>query len=224
MKYKAVVFDMDGVIFDSERLVLQGWQEIAKKYALPDIEEVYYRCVGVNAVATKEIFLHHYGADFPYDTYKKEASQLFHSRYGGGKLPMKPGVEELLRFLKEKGYPVGLASSTRKAVVEQEITDAGLKEYFMNLTCGDMLKKSKPEPDIFLMACESLSVSPKDTVVIEDSYNGIRAAYRAGAIPIMVPDMIPPDEEMKRLSHKICRDLTEVKKWLSEDEFFEELD
>lgn len=218
MKYKAVVFDMDGVIFDSERLVLQGWQEVAEKHALPDIEEVYYQCVGVNAVVTKEIFLRHYGADFPYDAYKKEASYLFHSRYGGGRLPMKPGVVELLTYLREKGYLVGLASSTRRAVVEQEITDAGLMGYFRNLTCGDMLKKSKPEPDIFLMACESLSVSPKDTVVIEDSYNGIRAAYRAGTVPVMVPDMILPDEEMKRLSHKICRNLAEVKEWLSEME------
>lgn len=218
MKLEAVIFDMDGVIFDSERLVLEGWKEIARKYDFPDIEEVYYRTIGVNAVVTREIYFEHYGNDFPYDIYKKEASAAFHEKYGEGRLPMKPGIVELLTFLKEKGYKIGVASSTREAVVRQEITDAGLLPYFDNLTCGDMLKKSKPEPDIFLMACDSLKVKPENALIIEDSYNGIRAAYRAGAIPVMVPDMVAPDEEMKRLSHKICKDLSEVKEWLGREE------
>lgn len=216
MKCKAVVFDMDGVIFDSERLVLEGWIMIAEKYGFADIEEVYYRCVGVNSTLTKEIFLKHYGADFPYDTYKNECSALFHSRYDGGRLPMKSGVTDLLSYLKEEKYLIGLASSTRQAVVTQEIKDAGLMEYFDNLTCGDMVKKSKPEPDIFLQACESLGVLPEEVITIEDSYNGIRAAYRAGTIPVMVPDMIQPDEEMKRLSCRICKDLLEVREWFSD--------
>lgn len=215
MKCKAVVFDMDGVIFDSERLVLEGWKETAEKYGIPDIGEVYSRCVGVNSALTKEIFLNHYGKDFPYDTYKSECSRIFHERYDGGRLPMKPGVVELLSYLKAEGYLIGLASSTRQAVVMQEIRDAGLMEYFDNLTCGDMLKKSKPEPDIFLLACDNLGILPAETIAIEDSYNGIRAAFRAGTIPVMVPDMIRPDEEMKELSYVICKDLLEVKEWMS---------
>lgn len=221
MKYKAVIFDMDGVIFDSERLVLEGWQEIAAKYGIEGSEEVLPRCLGVNAQATREIFREYYGQDFPYDTYKKEASALFHSRYGNGKLPLKPGVKELLSYLKEKGYLVGLASSTRQAIVEQEIRDAGLMPYFDNLVCGDMLKRSKPEPDIYLKACENLDVEPRMAVAVEDSYNGIRSAKRAGMVPVMVPDMVQPDEEMRSLAHKICKDLFEVKNWISETENFD---
>ena len=217
MKYKAVIFDMDGVIFDSERLVLEGWQEIAAKYGIKGIEEVLPRCLGVNAQATREIFREYYGQDFPYDEYKKEASALFHSRYGNGKLPLKPGVKELLSYLKENGYLVGLASSTRQAIVEQEIRDAGLMPYFDNLVCGDMLKRSKPEPDIYLKACENLDVEPRMAVAVEDSYNGIRSAKRAGMVPVMVPDMVQPDEEMKGLAHVICQDLFEVKKWISKN-------
>ena len=221
MKYKAVIFDMDGVIFDSERLVLEGWQEIAAKYGMKGIEEVLPRCLGVNAQATREIFREYYGQDFPYDEYKKEASALFHSRYGNGKLPLKPGVKELLSYLKENGYLVGLASSTRQAIVEQEIRDAGLMPYFDNLVCGDMLKRSKPEPDIYLKACENLDVEPRMAVAVEDSYNGIRSAKRAGMVPVMVPDMVQPDEEMRSLAHKICKDLFEVKNWISETENFD---
>ena len=221
MKYKAVIFDMDGVIFDSERLVLEGWQEIAAKYGIKGIEEVLPRCLGVNAQVTREIFREYYGQDFPYDEYKKEASALFHSRYGNGKLPLKPGVKELLSYLKENGYLVGLASSTRQAIVEQEIRDAGLMPYFDNLVCGDMLKRSTPEPDIYLKACENLDVEPRMAVAVEDSYNGIRSAKRAGMVPVMVPDMVQPDEEMRSLAHKICKDLFEVKNWISETENFD---
>ena len=215
-KKKAVIFDMDGVIFDSEKLVLQSWQWVAKQYGLEGIEEVFPKCIGVNAVNTKLIFLEYYGEEFPYDVYKKEASKWFHDRFDNGKLPLKPGVVELLSYLQEAGYKIGLASSTREAVVTQEIRDAGLLSYFDNLTCGDMLKKSKPEPDIFFMACDKLGVTPEEAIVIEDSYNGIRAAYRAGITPIMVPDMIAPDEEMKMLAYKICESLTEVRDWIKE--------
>lgn len=213
MKYKAVIFDMDGVIFDSERLVLEEWLVLAQKYGLTGMKEVYYECIGVNEVMTREIFLNHYGRDFPYEEYVREISCSFHEHYDHGRLPMKLGVVELLSYLKEEGYLIGLASSTKQSAVEREITDAGLKPYFNDLTCGDMLQKSKPEPDIFLMSCSHLKVLPEEAVTIEDSYNGIRAAHRAGTTPIMVPDMKQPDEEMKQLAHVICSDLQEVKRW-----------
>ena len=212
---------MDGVIFDSEKMVIICWKEVADKYHIKNIEYACRQCLGSNKEAAKVRFLEIYGQDFPYDEYKKEASALFHSRYGNGKLPLKPGVKELLSYLKENGYLVGLASSTRQAIVEQEIRDAGLMPYFDNLVCGDMLKRSKPEPDIYLKACENLDVEPRMAVAVEDSYNGIRSAKRAGMVPVMVPDMVQPDEEMRSLAHKICKDLFEVKNWISETENFD---
>ena len=109
---------------------------------------------------------------------------------------MKKGVTELLSYLKEKGWIVGLASSTKEATVTQEIRDAGLMPYFDNLTCGDMLKKSKPEPDIFLLGCEKTGVTPEEAVVLEDSENGIRSASRAGIATICVPDLKYPGEQV----------------------------
>ena len=212
--YKAVVFDMDGVIFDSEKLILDIWVELGEEHNIPDVEATMHKCLGVNATETKQIFLRAYGEDFPYDVYVKEASRRFHAKADGGELPMKPGVCELLHFLKEKGYIIGLASSTREASVRQELKDAGIIGYFDDLVCGDMLKKSKPEPDIYLMACDKLGVAPQEAVAIEDSFNGIRSAYAAGMTPVMVPDIAQPDAEMKEKSFKIFASLFEVKEWL----------
>lgn len=217
---EAVVFDMDGVIFDSENLVIQCWQEIAEKYGIEGIEEVCYRCLGINAALTKEIMLEHFGASFPYDTYAKEASVLFHEKADGGKLPQKPGVKELLSYLKERKVKTALASSTRKAVVVKELEEGGLLSYFDRVVGGDMVSRSKPEPDIFLKACESLGVEPGRAFAIEDSPNGIRAASRAGMKPVMVPDLASPTEEMESLSHIILPSLGEVKAYFEKEGYF----
>lgn len=213
--YKAVVFDMDGVIFDSERAVMQCWKEVASRHNIPDIEKAILACTGTTMVRTREIMLNLYGADFPYDEYAKESSAIFHSRYDGGRLPMKPGVKELLTFLKEHDKKIALASSTRQQVVTDELRDAGIIGYFDRIICGDMVSRSKPAPDIFLKACEELNVSPSDSYAIEDSYNGIRAAHAGGLHPIMVPDLLPADEEMQSLAETILPSLTSVMEYLA---------
>lgn len=213
--YKAVVFDMDGVIFDSERAVMQCWKEVASRHNIPDIEKAILACTGTTMVRTREIMLNLYGADFPYDEYARESSAIFHSRYDGGRLPMKQGVKELLTFLKEHDKKIALASSTRQQVVTDELRDAGIIEYFDRIICGDMVSRSKPAPDIFLKACEELNVSPSDSYAIEDSYNGIRAAHAGGLHPIMVPDLLPADEEMQSLAEIVLPSLTSVMEYLA---------
>lgn len=213
--FKAVVFDMDGIIFDSERLVIACWKIVAEKYNIPDIEEACYECLGVNSAGTKEKFLIRYGRDFPYDDYKVEMSRIYHDNYDGGRLPMKIGVVELLQYLKEIGVKVALASSTRSSVVIQQLKDAGILEYFQVVIGGDMVTRSKPYPDIFLKACEKLRVKPEESFAIEDSYNGIRAAAAGQLRPLMVPDLMPPTVEMENLSEGIFTTLKEVKEYLN---------
>lgn len=213
--YKAVVFDMDGVIFDSERAVMQCWKEVASRHNIPDIEKAILACTGTTMVRTREIMLNLYGTDFPYDEYARESSAIFHSRYDGGRLPMKQGVKELLNFLKEHNKKIALASSTRQQVVTDELRDAGIIEYFDRIICGDMVSRSKPAPDIFLKACEELNISPSDSYAIEDSYNGIRAAHAGGLHPIMVPDLLPADEEMQSLAEIVLPSLTSVMEYLA---------
>ena len=210
-----IIFDMDGVIFDSENAVYSCWKMIADKYGIKDIEKPYMKCIGVNSAMSERIFLDVYGEDFPYEKYKAEQSAEYHRRYDGGRLPMKPGIRELLTALKAHGYMIAIASSTRFECVKDQIRDAGLDSFFDVIIGGDMIERSKPEPDIFLAAAEKLSAEPSATYVVEDSFNGIRAAYAGGFIPIMVPDMLPPDDEMRAKARYIATDLFDVKRYLS---------
>ena len=209
-KGEAVIFDMDGVIFDSETLVLNCWREVAECHGIRNIEIACHECLGTNSAVSKQIFLRHYGQDFQYDEYNAEMSEVFFGYASGGRLKKKPGVEKLLKYLKESGIKVALASSTREAVVKKELEEGGLLGYFDEIVCGDMVKRSKPEPDIFLEACRRLRSEPKKCYVIEDSYNGIRAAHAAGMHPIMVPDLMEPTEEMQGLAETILGSLYDV--------------
>ena len=210
----AVIFDMDGVIFDSERLVLECWEKIGAKYHLEGMREAFLPCIGTNDVKTREIVLERYGKDFPYDEFRRESSLLYHGIVDQGGLPVKTGVQELLVYLKDCKTPIAVASSTRLEVVTQELKQAGLYGYFSVVMGGDQLKRSKPEPDIYLMTCEKLGVRPLYSYAIEDSYNGIRSAYSAGMKPIMVPDMLPPTNEMYQKSVVVLDDLLRVRDWL----------
>lgn len=207
---KAVVFDMDGVIFDSEKGCLDIWMELARENNLSNMEEVFKKCIGTTVVKTTQILKDNYGEDFDVESFQSEASRRFHERYDEGRLPVLPGAREILKYLKEENYIIGLASSTKEATVKQQLSDAKLISYFDYITCGDMLKVSKPAPDIYLLACKNLKVMPEEAIAIEDSYNGIRSAHAAGMIPIMVPDLIDADEEMKELSFGIYDNLFEV--------------
>lgn len=206
-----VIFDMDGVIFDSEREVLYAWQQVAKRHSIPDIEKVIVACLGTNFQATRRTFDDYYGKDFPFEQYEDEMRTIFFARYDERHgLPLKKGAVELLQDLKSRGVPVALASSTREKTVRKELTDVNIIQYFDVLVCGDMVKRSKPAPDIFLKAAEAISIPPETGFVIEDSYNGVRAAYAAELRPIMVPDLKKPDEEMRQKTEAIFPDLEVV--------------
>ena len=214
MQYQAVVFDMDGVIFDTERLVIEFWKEVAKKHNIPNVEHTCIQCLGTNRVRTREIFLENYGADFPFDPYRAEVTELFNTHYKGVPLPTKPGVRELLSYLQEQDIKVGLASSTAQHLVRDEIGTAGLLPYFQTLVCGDMVEHSKPAPDIFLKACEILNADPTKSIAIEDSFTGIRSAHCAGMTPIMVPDQVQPTDEIRALAFHVMPSLLDVLNWL----------
>lgn len=211
---KTVVFDMDGVLFDTEKLWINSWAEIASKHDISGVEEIFPLCIGLNDKDTKALVLDRMGENFPFDEFKTEASAWFHTYVNEKGLPIKKGVREILEYLKQNNWSIGLASSSRKKSVLSHLERTNLRDYFSVIVTGDMVEHSKPQPDIYLKACEELGVRPQECFAIEDSPNGIRAAHWAGMKPIMVPDMITPNDEMKSITRWIFKDLLQVQAFL----------
>ena len=217
-KLEAVIFDMDGVLFDTERMSCECCFEAAKQLGLTLAEEAVYGGCGRNEASLRRHIMEteepwYPNGTFPYEKYRERFMALFQESLER-ELPIKKGVRELLEYLKEKQIKTAIASSTKGPLVRKHLERAGLSGYFQEIVSGDMVEKSKPEPDIFLEACRRLESKPENCYVIEDSYNGIRAAHAAGMHPIMVPDLMEPTEEMRVLAEKILRSLYEVKEYI----------
>lgn len=207
---KAVVFDMDGVLFDSEQLCKECFCQVAKQDHMPDMDKLFGRFIGLNVTDTRAVFEEYYSGQYDFDEFLEKATRLFRKKVEEEGIPVKYGVKQFLDFLKTQPLRIGLASSTRKERVLEMLKIAGLSEYFEVVIGGDMVTHSKPDPEIYRIACEALEVEPENAYAIEDSYNGIRSAKAAGMKPIMVPDLLPPNDEMKKLSFCICDDLLKV--------------
>lgn len=212
---RTIVFDMDGVLIDTEALILKAWKKVAADRGIPNIEKTLLQCIGITAPETEAVFRKAYGADFPYQKYKAMSSDIFHADVREHGLPVKPGVYELFDFLREKDYQIGLASSTRKSLVCEQMESIGLLPFFQVIVCGDMVAHSKPHPEIYLKACELLKTPPNRCYAVEDSPNGIRSSHGAGMKPLMVPDLIAPDEEIKSLLYGQFKNLLEVRDFLN---------
>ncbi len=214
-----VIFDMDGVIFDSERAQFDCWIEVSAKYGLDEdlVRNTYIKCIGTNSNQSTAIFRAAFDNILDRQMVKNiwdESIDLYRKRYSDGHPPVKTGVTDILGYLKSSGISMGIASSTRKQTVERQIRNAGLYDFFLGIIGGDAVTISKPNPEIYLLACREFGFQPVSTFAIEDSFNGIRAAYSAGMWPIMVPDIVPADAEMYRLSEIVCNDLIEALDYL----------
>lgn len=210
---KAVVFDMDGVLFDTERVCRDSWVAVAGQYGITDMDRTFPQCIGRNRAGSEQVIRERYGEDFPYDEFREKASEHFWRTLEEQGPPKKKGVSEILAFLKENGWKVGLASSTARESVLRHLEKEGIADSFSVVVGGDQILHSKPDPDIYLLACRELGVDPGETFAIEDSYHGIHAANRAGMRPIMVPDLLPATEEMESLCEVIKEDLLQVKEY-----------
>ena len=203
------------MIFDSEKIYLKCLTAVGEKYDIPGFTDLSYSTIGTTDLYMKQVFLEHYGEDFPFDKYMDEMFVLFGKEAEGG-LPLKKGVWEILSFLKQNGIKVALATSTIEEKALPEIRLAGIAEYFDAFICGNMIENGKPAPDIYLKACEMLGVKPENAYAIEDSFNGIRSASRAGVHAIMVPDLLQPDEEIRSLAECVLPSLLDTMAYIEE--------
>lgn len=215
MGKKAVIFDMDGVIFDTERVYLEIWQSVFEKYGYKMTKELYVNVMGTGRKNVIKTFLENFGDDLPIEKmYEEKDNQLFYIIENQG-IPLKEGVKELFSMLKEKNYKIALATSAKRERVEKQIKDKWLKESFDAIVCGDDVEKGKPSPDIFLKAAKKIDVEPENCFVVEDSPAGIKAAFSGGMKGIHVEDLKVADEDILKYCQKSFKDLQEVKKYLS---------
>ena len=214
---QGVVFDVDGVLFDTERLTHQTWLTVSKELGWPQVGKHYLEFVGQNRTDIHQKMLDLFGPEFPKEEFMKTCSAHSQARMEREGVPMKPGVVELLDFLKARNIPMALATSTGRERTLRRMELTGLGPYFSAIITGDQVVHSKPDPEIYQLACQALSTDPACTVAVEDSRNGILSASRAGMQVIMVPDLIPPTPELDALLFRRCASLLEVRDFLNQN-------
>ena len=211
MNIRAVIFDMDGLLFDTENLFLRYAHETEKEIGYTIPHHLCIETIGRTVEDTRRIFLENLGRDFPVESFFKLTNEMVYDHIGRHGIPVKPGAEDLLKELKHLCLKTILASSSPYWMIDKNLTAAGLKSYFDLIVSGEEVEHGKPAPDIFLLAAERGEVSPDDCMVLEDSNNGVLSAIAAGMRTIMVPDVKAPLPEAERSAYKILPSLTAVR-------------
>ena len=206
---KAVIFDLDGLMIDSERVTYEEYCRKLEQLEYHFDENMYRRCLGKNKQSVYQVFIDHYGEDFPITEVWNDVHVSLDHRLQQS-VPLKTGIFELLTFLKENGYKTIVATSSSRARADMILQAANIRHYFDDTICGDEVKNGKPNPEIFLTACEKLGITPEEALVLEDSEAGITAAHAGNIDVICVPDMKYPEEEFAAKTLKIVDSLLDV--------------
>ena len=211
---KAIIFDMDGLMIDSERVTFECYQERLKDMNLTMDEEFYKTLLGKPIKGIYQRFYDVYGNDFPIENVIQDVHQLMAERFETEGVPVKKGLVELLHYLKDNNYKTIVATSSNRDHVDKILAQAKITEFFDDSICGDEVTKGKPNPEVFLKSCQKLGVNVDEAIVLEDSEAGIQASYDANIKVICIPDMKYPEKQYEEKTFKILKDLTEVTAYL----------
>lgn len=206
---KGVIFDMDGTMFDTERMWATFWKPALDALGLPYKEGLAEAERGTAGETSRQIVRSFYGEDCDAEAVIASLHRVADDAFASP-VPKKPGLDELLNWLEERSIPMAVASSSRRHIIDRNLANWGMEHFFSAIISGQQVTHSKPDPEIFLLAAEQLGVSPADCLVLEDSYNGVRAGAAGGFVTVMVPDLAAPDEEMRSLYTMECPSLTDV--------------
>lgn len=211
---KAVIFDVDGTLLDTERIYMKAWKEAAAEagYVMPD--SVLQKTRAVNAKDAARIFEEEIGNGFSYQAVRPIRVRIAEEIIKRESPILKPGVLELLAFLEGKGIRLSVASSTNQQGTREHLAESRILDRFEVVVGGDMVTNGKPHPDIFLKAAEALSAAPEECIVVEDSPAGIRAAYAAGMKAVLVPDQAAITQEIIDMADVVLNSLLEMPTYL----------
>jgi HAD superfamily hydrolase (TIGR01509 family) len=210
---KAVVFDMDGLLVDTETVIFRAMQHVAQGQGGELPFATFQRMVGLQDAASNQIVVDHFGEGFDLEAWTLAVRAHSHEQMAAG-VALKAGVVEILDYLAKVGLPCAVATSSSLAAVRRNLGPGGLIDRFAALITKEVQTQGKPHPQPFLKAAAALGVAPADCLALEDSHNGVRSASSAGMMTVMVPDMLDPTEEMRTLTVRIARDLHEVRELL----------
>ncbi|HJD47650.1 MAG TPA: HAD family phosphatase [Candidatus Mediterraneibacter norfolkensis] len=214
---RGLVFDMDGLLLDSEKLVKRTWNYAGSLLGYEDFGDHIYNTVGFNLKRRTRYFRENVSEDFPMEWFADVTRKKYHEIADEEGVEVKAGARELLEYAKEKDYRIGLATSSRKIHAEQSLKSAGLFCYFDGMVFGDVVKEGKPAPEIYLRACRQIGVEPSEAVALEDAPSGVISAHAAGMRVIVVPDLVEPPEEIIGLVWHRAESLAEVPAMLEEE-------
>lgn len=200
---KAVIFDVDGTLLDTERIYMRSWKIAGKAAGFDISQETLLKTRAINKAEAKKIFQDALGPDFDYDTIQKARTVISEEIIAQSDNLLLPGVKETLDYLKGHSYPIAVASSTGREKTVAHLEHAGLLHYFDAVVGGDMVTRGKPNPDIFLKAAELLGVEPEDCMVVGDTPADVRASTAAKMYTVLVPDCVTPDETIRAMSDHV---------------------
>lgn len=206
-----VIFDMDGLMFDTERVFIKAWDYAGDKIGIGKAGFMVYKTMGMNIAASNSIWREEFGDRYNQEELRKHTKEFLKKYYDENTVPVKQGLYILLDFLKSRRCKMVVATSSPRWEVENHLKEAKVDDYFLDIVCGDMIESSKPAPDIYLKACERIGEDPQKCYALEDSRNGLLSAYRAGCKPVMIPDLWQPDEEIKKIIVAKYDNLEQVK-------------
>lgn len=207
---RAVIFDMDGTLLDSERIVLKAWQYVIDKYSLPFDLSLPYRSIGLNYDSMKTLFLSELGEDYPFDKYWGYAKQYLQNAKRRTAYPVKAGFDELCTYLKANKIGMYVATSTYHASAAKELEHSGILGYFDGIIGGDEITRGKPDPEIFITAAEKTGFDKSECLIVEDSSNGIRAGIASGIRTVFIKDIVDVPSEITDKVFASCDDLSGV--------------
>ena len=210
---KAVIFDMDGLMFDTENLNRKGWYAAAEKRGYAMTDEIIFSHIGADLDTTRRLMTEHFiktHKDFNFDELRADRIAWTRDYIIRNGMPLKKGLNELLNWLDANNFKIAIATSSAMEFVEFYLAHADIKYKFQHIITWRAGMKGKPAPDIFLAAAKELNLKPEACLVLEDSYNGIKAAHAAGMQSIMIPDLLPPTPEILKLASCVLQDLTQV--------------
>lgn len=219
-RLSGVIFDMDGLMFDTERVISHAWDLVGEQMGYGALG-AHIRCtLGLNLKGRGEYFRKVCGQDFPFDEftdrYRKETA-LYMEKRG---VPVKPGLYQLLAWLEERKIPMAVATSASRRYAEEKLRQTNVFSCFKEIICGDQVQFSKPHPQIYRCAVEALGIKPEEAAALEDSPKGLEAALNAGLMAVMIPDLLEEAPGLEnRLTAKL-RSLEEVPKFLEENFVF----